>query len=56
MSCFSIFDMIVEAILCVQHFSSFGEMLLVVNLLIKADSIVICIPLMHEQSVMSRFL
>ena len=36
--------MILKAILCVQHSCSFGTMLLVVNLLIKKDSTVICVP------------
>ena len=35
--------MILKAILCVQHFCSFGAMLFIVNLLIKTDSIVICV-------------
>ena len=42
------FDMILRAILCVQHFCSFGAMLFIVNLLIKADSNVICVPCMLE--------
>ena len=33
-----------KAILCVQHFCSFGVMLFIVNLLIKTDSTVICVP------------
>ena len=36
--------MMLKAILCVQHFCSFGAMLLIVNLLIKTDSTVICVP------------
>ena len=38
-------DMMLKAILCVQHFCSFvfGAMLLIVNLLIKTDSTVICV-------------
>ena len=40
--------MILEAILCVQHIRSFGAMLLIVNLLIKTDSTVICVPYMLE--------
>ena len=40
--------MILKAILCVQHFCSFGAMLSVVNLLIKTDSTVICVPSMLE--------
>ena len=40
--------MILEAILCIQHFCSFGAMLLIVNLLIKTDSTVICVPCMLE--------
>ena len=36
--------MILKAILCVQHFSSFEAMLFIVNLLIKTDSTVICVP------------
>ena len=38
--------MILTAILCVQHFCSFGAMLLIVNLL--TDSTVICVPCMLE--------
>ena len=34
------------ATLYAQHFCSFGAMLFVVNLLIKADSTVICVPCM----------
>ena len=37
-----------KAILCVQHFCSFGAMLLIVNLLIKMVSTVICVPCMLE--------
>ena len=40
--------MILKAILCVQHFCSFGAMLFIVNLLIKTDSTVICVPCMLE--------
>ena len=40
--------MIFEAILCVQHFCSSGVMLFIVNLLIKMDSTVICVPCMLE--------
>ena len=40
--------MILKAILCVQHFSSFGEMLFIVHMLIKTDSTVICIPCMLQ--------
>ena len=40
--------MILKAILCVQHFCSFGAMSFIVNLLIKADSTVICVPGMLE--------
>ena len=40
--------MILKAILCVQHFSSFGAMLFIVDLLIKTDSTVICVPCMVE--------
>ena len=36
--------MVFKAILCVQHFCSFGAMLFIVNLLIKTDSAVICVP------------
>ena len=38
------FFMMLKAILCVQHFCGFGAMLFIVNLLMKADSIVICFP------------
>ena len=47
--CFRIFEMILEAILCVQHFCSFGTMLFIVNLLIKTDFNVICAPCMLER-------
>ena len=40
--------MMLKAILCVQHFCSFGAMLFIVNLLIKMDSNVICVPCMLE--------
>ena len=38
--------MILKAYLCVQHFCSFGAMLLIVNLLTKTDSTVVCVPCM----------
>ena len=38
--------MILKAILCVQHFCSFGAMLFIVDLLIKTDFTVICVPCM----------
>ena len=41
--------MIFKAILCVQHFYSFGAMLFIVNLLIKTDFAVICVPFMLER-------
>ena len=37
-------------------FCSFGAMLFVVNLLIKTDSTVICVPCTLEHVVMSQFL
>ena len=40
--------MILKAILCVQHFCSFGAMFFIVNLLIKTDSTVIFVPCMLE--------
>ena len=40
--------MILKALLCVQHFCSFDEMLFIVNLLRKTDSTVICVPCMLE--------
>ena len=40
--------MILKAILRVQHFCSFRAMLFIVNLLIKTDSTVICVPCMLE--------
>ena len=40
--------MILKAIMCAQHFCSFGAMLFIVNLLIKTDSTVICVPCMLE--------
>ena len=49
--------MILKAILCVQHFCSFGAMLFIVNLLIKTDFTVICVPCMLEHACyMSHFL
>ena len=40
--------MILKAILCVHHFCRFGAMLFIINLLIKTDSTVICVPCMLE--------
>ena len=40
--------MILKVILCVQHFCKFGAMLFIINLLIKMDSTVICVPCMLE--------
>ena len=40
--------MMFKAILCVQHFRSFGTMLFIVNLPIKTDATVICVPCMLE--------
>ena len=40
--------MILKAILCVQHFCSFGAMLFIAHLIIKTDSTAICIPCMLE--------
>ena len=40
--------MILKATLCVQHFCSFGAMLFIVNLHIKTDFTVICVPCMLE--------
>ena len=40
--------MILKAILCVEHFCSFGAMSFIVNMLIKTDSTVICVPCMLE--------
>ena len=40
--------MILKAILCVQHFGSFGGTLFIVNLLIKTDFTVICVPCMLQ--------
>ena len=40
--------MILRVILCVQHVCSFGTTLFTVNLLIKTDSIVICVSSMLE--------
>ena len=47
-ACFSFSDMILKEILCVQHFCSFGAMLFIVNVLIKTDSTVICVPCVLE--------
>ena len=38
--------MILEAIFLCPHFCSFGAMLFIVNLLIKMNSTVICVPCM----------
>ena len=35
--------MILKAILCVHHFCSFGAITFIVDLLMKTDSIVICV-------------
>ena len=40
--------MILKAILCVQHFCSFGATLLNVKLLIKTDFTVICVRCMPQ--------
>ena len=40
--------MMLKAIFCVQHFYGFGAMLFIVNLLIKPDSTVICVPCMLQ--------
>ena len=48
--------MIFKAILCVQHFCSFGAMLFIVNLLTETDSTVICVPCMLSMFVVSHFL
>ena len=40
--------MMLKAILCVQHFCSFGAMLFIVNLLIKTDSTVDSVTCMLE--------
>ena len=40
--------MMLSAIYCVQYFCIFAEMLFIVNLLIKTDSTVICVPCMLE--------
>ena len=40
--------MILKTNLCVQHFCSFGAILFIVNLLVKTDFTVICVPCMVE--------
>ena len=40
--------MILKAILCVQHFCSFGAILFTVNLLTKTDSFFICVVCMLD--------
>ena len=40
--------MMLKAILCVQHFCSFGAMFFTVNLLIQTHSTVVCVPCMLE--------
>ena len=47
--------MILKAILCVQDFCSVGAMLFIVNLLIKTDSIVVCVPCMPEHACYETF-
>ena len=47
--------MMLKEILCVQHFCSSGAMLFVVNLLIKTDSAVICVPCMFEHVLYDPF-
>ena len=47
--------MILKANFCVQHFWSFGAMLFIVNLLIKMDSTVICVPCMLEHVCSEQF-
>ena len=47
--------MILKAILCVQNFCSFDAMLFIVNLLIKADSTVICVPCILEHVSYEQF-
>ena len=47
--------MILEAHFYVQHFSSLGAMLFIVNLLIKTDSTVICVPCMLEHACYEPF-
>ena len=42
------FDMILNATLCVQYFCSFSAILLIVNLLIKMYSTIICVSRMLE--------
>ena len=44
-----------KAILCIQHFCSFGAMIFIVNLLIKMDSIVIRVPCMLEHGCYESF-
>ena len=41
-------DMILKAILCVQHFCRFCALLFIANLLIKMDSTIICVTCMLE--------
>ena len=50
-----IFDMMLKAILYVQQFCSFGTMLSIVNLHIKTDSTVICVPCMLEHVCYEQF-
>ena len=47
--------MILEAHFCVQHFCSLGVMLFIVNLLIKTDLTVICVPCMLEHACYGPF-
>ena len=47
--------MILKAILCVQHFCSFNAMLFIVNLLLKTDSTVTCVPCMLEHACYEPF-
>ena len=47
--------MLLKAILCVQHFCSFGAMLFISNLHIGTDSTVSCVPSMLEHFLNESF-
>ena len=47
--------MILKAILCVEHFCSFGAMLVIVNLLLKTNSTFICVPCILEYVFCDQF-
>ena len=47
--------MTLKVILCVQHFCNFGAMLFTVNLLIRMEPTVICVPCMLKHACYEPF-